>query len=79
MKAVIFKDGTPVNLTKLNAGIKRVNLEIKWGAENITIFIDSAAAYSWLSSLLKKDKRIRVSGLSEMLVKGRLSNFRNTR
>ena len=39
---------------------------------------DSAAVYSWLSSLLKKDKRIRVSGLSEMLVKKRLSIFSET-
>ena len=51
---------------------------MKWGAEDITIFIDSAAVYSWLSSLLKKDKRIRVSGLSEMLVKRKLSIFSET-
>ena len=71
-------DGTHINLAELNAVIKGVNLAMKWGAGDITIFTDSAAVYSWLSSLLKKDKRIRVSGLSEMLVKRRLSIFLET-
>ena len=68
-------DGTHINLAELNAEIKGVNLAKKWGAGNIIIFTNSAAVYSWLSSLLKKDKRIKVSGLSEMLVKRRLSIF----
>ena len=71
-------DGTHINLAELNAVIKGVNLAMKWGARDITIFTDSAAVYSWFSSLLKKDKRIRVSGLSEMLVKRRLSIFLET-
>ena len=62
-------DGTYINLAELNAVIKGVNLVMKWGARDITIFTDSATVYSWLSSFLKKDKRIRVSGLSKMLVK----------
>ena len=70
--------GTHINLAERNAVIKGVNLAMKWGAGDITIFIDSAAVYSWLSSLLKKDKRIRVSGLSEILVKRRLSIFSET-
>ena len=62
-------DGTYINLAELNAVIKGVNLVMKWGARDITIFTDSATIYSWLSSFLKKDKRIRVSELSKMLVK----------
>ena len=71
-------DGTHINLAELNAVIKGINLAMEWGAGDITIFTDSAAVYSWLSSLLKKDKRIRVSGLSKMLVKRRLSIFSET-
>ena len=56
-------DGTHIKLAELNAVIKGVNLAMKWGAGYITIFTDSAAVYSWLSSLLKKDKCIRVSGV----------------
>ena len=71
-------DETHINLAELNAVIKGVKLAMKWGARDITVFTDSAAVYSCLSSLLKKDKRIRVSGLSEMLVKRRLSIFSET-
>ena len=62
-------NGIHINLAELNAVIKGVNLAMKLGARDITIFTDSATVYSWLSSFLKKDKRIRVSGLSKMLVK----------
>ena len=62
-------NGTHINLAELNAVIKKVNLAMKLGAGDITIFTDSATIYSWLSSFLKKDKRIRVSELSKILVK----------
>ena len=68
-------DGTHINLAELNAIIKGVNLSTKRGANNVTIMIDSAAIHSWMWLMLKRDKRIRVSGLSEMLVKRRLSIF----
>ena len=71
-------DGTHINLAEFNAVIKGVNLAMKWGAGDITIFTDFAAVYSWLSSLLKKDKHVRASGLSEMLVKRRLLIFSET-
>ena len=66
-------DGTHINLAELNAVIKGVNLSMKWGAKNVAIMTDSAAVHSWISSMLKRDKRIRVSGLCKMLVKRRLS------
>ena len=66
-------DGAHINLAELNAVIKGVNVAMKWGAKDIVIKTDSAAVHAWMSSILKRDKRIRVSGLSEMLVKRRLS------
>ena len=66
-------DGTHINLAELNAVIKGVNLSMKWGAKNVAIMTDSAPVHSWMSSMLKRDKRIKVSGLSKMLVKRRLS------
>ena len=39
-------DGTHINLAELNAVIKGVNLAMKWGAGDITIFTDFAAVYS---------------------------------
>ena len=57
---------------QLNAVIKSVNMAIKWAAKSI--MIKTSAIYFWMMSIpvLKKDQRIRVSGLSEMLVKRRL-------
>ena len=66
-------DGTHINLAELNAVIKGVNLSMKWGAKNVAIMTDSAAVHLRMLSMLKRDKRIRVSGLSETLVKRRLS------
>ena len=37
------------------------------------IITDSAAVYSWMSSMQKKDKRVKVSGLSEILLRRRIS------
>ena len=68
-------DGTHINLAEFNAVIKGINLSMKWGAKNIAIMTDSAAVHSWMSTMLKRDKRIRVSALFEMLVKRRLSSF----
>ena len=66
-------DGAHINLAELNAVIKGVTMAMKWAAKSIIIKTDSLAVYSWVVSILKKDKRIRESGLSEMLVKRRLS------
>ena len=48
-------------------------MAMKWGTKDIVIKTVSAAVHAWMSSILKRDKRIRVSSLSEMLVKRRLS------
>ena len=66
-------DNTHINLAELNAVVKGVNLAMKWNPQDVAIMTDSAAVYSWMSSMQKKDKRIKVSGLSEMLVRRRLS------
>ena len=66
-------DGSHINLAELNAIVKGTNLALKWGAKELTVLTDSATVHSWLSSLLTKDRKIRVSGMSEMLVKRRLA------
>ena len=66
-------DNTHINLAELNAVVKGVNLAMKWNPQDVAIMTDSAAVYSWMSSMQKKDKRIKVSGLSKMLVRRRLS------
>ncbi|QQP49389.1 Putative LOC101234602 [Caligus rogercresseyi] len=72
------EDGDHINMAELTAVIKGVNLALKWGTTKLDIFVDSASVYSWLKSTLTRDKKIRVSGISEMLIKRRLSILRET-
>ena len=52
-------DGSHINLAELNGVVKGVNLAMKWGAKNVVIMTDSATVPSWMSSMLKKDKRFK--------------------
>ena len=65
-------EGAHINLAALNAVIKGVNVAMRKSAKDIVIKTNSAAVHVWMSSILNRDKRIRVSSLSEMLVKRRL-------
>eukprot|EP00096_Caligus_rogercresseyi_P016665 TRINITY_DN944_c0_g1_i3.p1 TRINITY_DN944_c0_g1~~TRINITY_DN944_c0_g1_i3.p1 ORF type:complete len:942 (+),score=61.63 TRINITY_DN944_c0_g1_i3:649-3474(+) len=67
------EDGNHINLAELTAVIKGVNMAIKWESSSLKIMTDSATVYSWINSLRLKDKRVKVTGLSEMLVKRRLT------
>ena len=62
-----------INVAELDAVLKGVNLALKWGLKDISIMTDSATVLSWLCSVLQGDFRAKVSGMSEMLVKRRLS------
>ncbi|QQP37625.1 Uncharacterized protein FKW44_017955 [Caligus rogercresseyi] len=48
-------------------------MAMKWGAKQVVIKTDSATVHSWLSSARKGQKRLVVSGISEMLVKRRVA------
>lgn len=65
-------DAAHINVAELEAVVKGLNLAIKWGFKHIKIMTDSATVYSWINSTTEKDKRVKVSGLSEVLVKRRL-------
>ena len=71
-------DGSHINLAELNAVVKGVNMAVKWGVKSLKVFTDSATVHSWLSTLLTKDRKIRVSGLSEMLVRRRIELLSET-
>lgn len=66
-------DHAHINVAELDAVMKGINLTIKWGIQSFTIYSDSATVHGWINSLLTKNRRINVSGVSEMLVKRRLS------
>ena len=66
-------DVTHINLAELEAVVKGLNLAMKWGVTTIDVMTDSLIVSKWLNAALKDEKRIRVSGLSEVLVRRRVS------
>lgn len=69
-------DGSHINVAELEAVLKGVNLAVKWGRRKVKIMTDSACVYSWVRSMLEDTGRPRVSGLSEMIIRRRLSTIR---
>lgn len=65
-----------INIAELDAVLKGINLALKWDLKVLVVKTDSATVLSWLRSVLEDDSRVRVSGMSEMLVKRRLSTVK---
>ncbi|MEL6804156.1 MAG: DDE-type integrase/transposase/recombinase, partial [Bacteroidota bacterium] len=65
-----------INIAELDAVLKGVNLALKWKIKVISVMTDSATVLSWLRSVLEDDSRVKVSGMSEMLVRRRLSTIK---
>ena len=65
-------DSSHINVAELDAVVKGVNLAVKWGLKDVTVMTDSATVLSWLRSVLVDDRRVKVSGMAEMLVRRRL-------
>ena len=66
------KEANHINLAELEAALKGVNMAIKWGFKKMNIKTDSATVFGWIKCMLDSEKRVKVSGLSEVLVKRRL-------
>ena len=66
-------DGAHINVAELEAVIKAVNMALKWKLKHVNILSDSATVCGWVRSVLNDSKRPKVAGLSEMIVKRRLS------
>ncbi|XP_047146280.1 uncharacterized protein LOC124819114 [Hydra vulgaris] len=66
-----------INMAELDAVVRGINLAVKWDIKNLSIFIDSVTVNGWLKSVLTESHRVRSNGLSEMLIKRRLSLLRD--
>lgn len=66
-------DVSHINVAELEAVLKGFNLALKWNVDTVLVKTDSATVCSWLRSVLTGEFRVKVSGMSEMLVKRRLS------
>ena len=65
-------DGSHINVAELEAVLKGLTLALKWGFRQVQLVTDSATVHGWVQSVLKDERRPRVSGLSEMVVRRRL-------
>jgi transposase InsO family protein/ribonuclease HI len=66
------KDMAHINLAELDAVMKGVSLAVKWDLKKIEIVTDSATVFGWVKSVITKEKRIKVHGMSEPLVYRRI-------
>ena len=66
-----------INVAELEAVVKGVNLAVKWGLKSLQVMTDSSTVVGWLNSFLVNDCRVKVTGMSEMIVKRRLSVVRD--
>lgn len=62
---------------ELDAVVKGVNLALRWGLKSVEIMTDSMTVLRWLRTVLDDENRVRVTGMSEMLVRRRLSVLRD--
>jgi ribonuclease HI len=68
-------DGAHINVSELEAVVKGVNLALKWRLKTVTLLTDSMTVFSWVSAALSGSSRIKVTGLSEMLVRRRIGTL----
>ena len=69
-------DVSHINIAELDAVVKGLNLALKWDLRSIVVKTDSSTVLSWLRAVLTGDYRVKVAGMSDMLVKRRLSVIR---
>ena len=71
-------DATHINVAELDAVIRGINMAVKWGLKVVEVMTDSATVLSWLNSVIVEDRRVKVTGMSEMLVRRRLAVVEET-
>ena len=65
-------DHLHINVAKLEAVGRGVNMAIAWGFKTFKLAVDSLTVVSWMTSVIDKHNRVRAKGVAEMLVKHRL-------
>ena len=66
-------DAAHINVAELDSVIQGLNMAIRWHLKTISIMTDSATVHKWMQAVLMGSHRIRCHGLSEILIKRRLS------
>ncbi|MEL7309034.1 MAG: DDE-type integrase/transposase/recombinase, partial [Pseudomonadota bacterium] len=72
-------DANHINLAELEAVLKGVNMAANWEISNLKIIVDSATVFGWLRSTFEDTDRVKMHGMSEILVKRRLCLLKEIR
>jgi len=70
-------DGAHINVAELDAVLKGLNMALHWKRSELTIMTDSSSVHKWVQSVISADRRIKVKGISEALVRRRLGMIRD--
>ncbi|XP_067932994.1 uncharacterized protein [Watersipora subatra] len=71
-------DHQHINVAKLEAVGRGINLAIAWGFKTFTRAIDLLTVVNWLTNTIDGQNSVRTKGVAEMLVKRRLGVIRDT-
>ena len=69
-------DHNHIDIAELDAAVRGVNLSLKWGLQSVEVITDSVTVQRWMSSAVEGNCRVKVSGMSELLVRRRLGLFK---
>jgi len=71
-------DGSHINVAELESVLKGISLAVSWSMKRIKIMTDSSSVFSWITSVIVKDHKVKAKGLSEVLIRRRLSLIKDT-
>ena len=66
------QDKRHINIIELEATIMGLDLAAKWGAKRITLKTDSRTVAGWLEQVVNDVRRVKTTGLHDLLVQRRL-------
>ena len=71
-------DAAHINLAELEAANEAIKAAVAWGLNDFDLMTDSSTVFRWMTNAMRGDGPIRSHGMSELLVKRRISTIKKT-
>ncbi|XP_065665550.1 uncharacterized protein LOC136086976 [Hydra vulgaris] len=65
-----------INISELDSILRGLNLASKWDIKELTVYSDSKSTVGWLNAVLKEEYRVKIRGISQLLVQRRLNTIK---
>ena len=69
-------DTAYINLAELEAANEAIKAAVAWGLNDFDLMTDSSTVFRWMTNAMRGDGPIRSHGMSELLVKRRISSIK---